>query len=81
MKKTCRSRRDQLAQALRERVRPFVGEPAEGDVRHALELLGHARANVRMPVAVRGRPPRGGPIDNLATVCQDEPAAARRRDR
>ena len=82
VKKTCRRRAgDELAEALRERIRPFVGEATERDVRHLLELLGHARANVRMPVAVRGGPPRGGPIDDLATVGQDEPAAARGRDR
>ena len=59
----------------------FVREPAERDVRQPLELLGDARANVRMAVAMRGRPPRGGPVDELATIAQHEPAAARGGDR
>jgi hypothetical protein len=59
----------------------FVHQPAEHHMRHGLELMLHRGADVRMIVAVARRPPRGDPIDQLASIGQYDAAAAGRLDR
>ena len=43
-----------------------VGQPAEHDVRHRVELRGDRRADVRVAVPVAGAPPRAHRVDDLA---------------
>ena len=65
----------ELDQPLGQRHGRSVGEPAQHHVRHRAELVPHGVVEHLVPVAVHGRPPRGHPVDELATVGQPQPYA------
>ena len=73
-------RRGQRNQPSRQLDRGLVGEAAEHDVRHAIQLCARGGVEHRVAVAVDRAPPRRHSVDQLAAVGQGEPHAARARD-
>ena len=65
----------QRRQSRRERFRRRMGEAAEHDVRHRLQLLLHGRLDVWVIVSVAGRPPRGDAVDQHAAIGQVDTGA------
>ena len=63
-----RSPGSRSASRARQRQRLLVHEPAEHHMRHDLELALHRLADMRMIVAVAGRPPRRDAVDEFAPV-------------
>ena len=70
--------RRQLHQGVDQAHGRLVGQPAEHDVRHVIELIARRLIQDRMVVAVDGAPPGGHAVDQLAAVHEPDPATRRR---
>jgi hypothetical protein len=68
--------RQQLRQARRQAIGRLVRQAAEHHVRHAVDLLVKGAGDMRVIVAVAGRPPRGQAVDQFTPVVQHEARAA-----
>jgi hypothetical protein len=67
--------RQERGKPCREPHRRRMHETAEHHMRHCLELARDSMANMRMIIAVAGRPPARNTIDKLASVGQSDPRA------
>ena len=67
--------RSEVDQGARKFGCAFMGEAAKHDMGHALELLAHGRIELRVTIAVDGRPPGGHAVDQLAAVGELQTAA------
>ncbi|CFM10567.1 Uncharacterised protein [Bordetella pertussis] len=68
-------RPQQRAQAAGQVQRRLVRQAAEHHMRHAVQLLAHRLGDMRVVVAMAGRPPRGHAVDQRASVGQLQQAA------
>ena len=73
--------RHQRRETAGERQRLLMGETAEHDMGHDLELAAHRRRDMLMIVAVTRGPPRGDAVHQFAAVGKDDAVAAGRHHR